>query len=155
MVELEKFQGHIVLYCKGHYGPKNGMDVPEFLEGLKRIWAIRCGYAYEHTASDTLSYIADDMWKIISTSMPERLEYITSQMHRQLCGWFLPKGLNAIESIVWYYRGILSDLKVKDINDGKSITLVKLPKPMCRVFNRIVAGNGKYEDYWIIDPKKD
>ena len=44
MIQLENFEGHLVLYCKGWYSVK---DV-EFLVGLRRIWAVRCGFDVEH-----------------------------------------------------------------------------------------------------------
>lgn len=159
MVELDKFQGHIVLYCKGQYGPREGMDTSQFFEGLKRIWAIRCGYDYEYTSSDVLSFIADDMYKIIIDCLPQRLEHIMSQMHRQLCNksFYIPDNLNTIESVVWYYRSVLSNMQIRDTNKetNELIDLIKLPAKLPDIFNRIIAGDGEYKDYWLINPKED
>ncbi len=71
MITLKKFQKHIVLYCKGQYNIPKGEK--GFFEGLKMIWAIRCGYDYEQTSKDTLAYIANDMYSIISKCLPHKL----------------------------------------------------------------------------------
>lgn len=40
MVTLDNFEGHLTLYCKGHYA----VNKVDFLTGLRRIWAVRCGF---------------------------------------------------------------------------------------------------------------
>ena len=59
--KVNTIQGHIILYCKNHYQVK---DV-SFIEGLKRIWAIKCGYDYNEADNSMLEYIADDLFNII------------------------------------------------------------------------------------------
>jgi hypothetical protein len=151
-IELEAFQGHIVLYCKGHY------KHDDFFEGLKMIWAIRCGYDYEYTSKDTLSYIAMDMYEIIAKTQPDRLPYLMEQLHRNLVprwkGDYV-ENLSPIEAIIWQYRIMLCNMQVKERDNvtGKYKWLVKLPKPKKRIFNRILRGNGEYHDYFEIDGK--
>lgn len=147
MIHLETFQGHIVLYCKGHY------HIPEegFFEGLKMIWAIRCGYDYGQCSSDVLGFIANDMHEIIQKTSPNSLHYLMDTIHRELSreSPFKPENMSPIEALIWEYRGFLSNLKVKerDPESEEFITLVELPKPNPKVFNRILKSEGEYEDY--------
>jgi hypothetical protein len=158
MIELDKFQGHIVLYCKCHYNSPDGEK--GFFEGLKKIWAVRCGYDYSLTGNDTLTYIADDMYNIISACMPDKLTNLMSRIHREINPMVLiskPKDMIPIEAIIWEYRSILSNLQVKRKHENKDeyIEIVKLPDPMPEVFNRILAGKGEYGDYKLIELKLD
>lgn len=150
MVILEKFQKHIVLYCKGQY------YIPEgdkgFFEGLKMIWAIRCGYDYEYTSKDTLTYIANDMFNIIMQCKPEKLEFFMDKIHREInpiSNWTKPKDLTHIEAIIWEYRSILSGMQIREKPEGEKRYkwLVYLGKPQPRLFNRILKGKGEYKDY--------
>lgn len=148
-IELEAFQGHIVLYCKGHY------KFTDFFDGLKRIWAIRCGYDYEYTSKDTLSFVAMDMYEIIAKTEPDRLPYLMEQLHRNLVprwsGDYV-ENLSPIEAVIWQYRIILSNMQVRERDKvtGRLYPLVKLPKAKKRIFNRILRGKGEYHDYFRI-----
>ena len=51
-VTLTPFQGHIILYCKLHYG----VDGVSFIEGFKRLWAVKCK---SNDDDDMLDYIAN------------------------------------------------------------------------------------------------
>lgn len=147
MIELEKFQKHIVLYCKGQYNfPKGDKG---FFEGLKIIWAIRCGYDYEHCSSDVLSYIANDMYKIISKCMPNKLPHLMELLHIELTsGIGKPHNLTPIEAVVHEYRSLLSNMQVKERVGKKYKWIIKLDKPQPRLFNRILKNKGKYGDYY-------
>lgn len=147
-IELDDFQGHIVLYCKSHYKYPKGEK--GFFEGLKMIWAIRCGYEYELTSYDSLIYIANDMYSIIKKCEPKRLQYFMETIHREIVwGIGKPENLTPIEAIIWEYRSVLQNLQVKERFEGKKRLkwIVKLPKPKKQVFNRILNGNGRYDDY--------
>lgn len=148
-IELDKIQGHIVLYCKGHYD----IEKINFFEGLKMIWAIRCGYDYKHTSTDTLIYIANDMYKIISKCMPGKFSSLMDNLHRELV-WKIgkPKDMSAIESLIWEYGSMLSNMQIRYLPEGKKKYqwIVKLPKSKKQVFNRILRGNGRYTDYELI-----
>jgi len=150
MVILEKFQKHIVLYCKGQY------YIPEgdkgFFEGLKMIWAIRCGYDYEYTSKDTLTHIANDMFNIIMQCKPEKLNFFMDKIHREInpiSNWTKPKDLTAIEAIIWEYRSILSNMQIKEKPEGKKRYkwIINLSKPQPKLFNKILKGKGEYRDY--------
>lgn len=150
MVILEKFQKHIVLYCKGQY------YIPEgdkgFFEGLKMIWAIRCGYDYEYTSKDTLTHIANDMFNIIMQCKPEKLNFFMDKIHREInpiSNWTKPKNLTAIEAIIWEYRSILSNMQIKEKPEGKKRYkwIINLSKPQPKLFNKILKGKGEYRDY--------
>jgi hypothetical protein len=147
-IELETFQGHIVLYCKGHY------KYDDFFEGLKRIWAIRCGYDYELTSTDTLSYIAMDMYDILKKAQAKRMDYVMEQLHRNLVTnrFNETKNFTPIQSVIWEYRRHISDMQIKEVDKEKRryYWLVKLPTPKKRVFNRILSGKGVYQDYYLI-----
>jgi hypothetical protein len=148
-IELEPFQGHIVLYCKGHYKYK------DFFDGLTRIWAIRCGYDYEYSSKDVLSFVAMDMYEIITKTEPDRLQYLMEQLHRNLVprwsGDYV-ENLSPIEAIIWQYRIMLCNLRIKAIDPvtKRRTILVELPKPKKGIFNRILRGNGEYHDYFRI-----
>jgi hypothetical protein len=153
-IELDDFQGHIILYCKSHYNfPKTEKG---FFEGLKMIWAIRCGYDYELTGQDTLTYIANDMYRIIEKCLPTKIPYIMETMHRELV-WNIgkPENLTPIEAIIWEYHSHISQMQIKEKSEGKKRYqwIVKLPKPKKRIFNRILNGNGRYSDYDLITKK--
>lgn len=145
---LTPIQGHIILYCKGHYHYEN------FFEGLKMIWAIRCGYDYKYTSKDTLTYIANDMFEIIMLCKPERLQYFIETIHRGINESSLvysnSKELSPIESLIWQYRIILSNLQTKEKVKKNYRFIIKLPKSKKCVFNRILKGEGKYNDYKLI-----
>ena len=153
-IELETIKGHIVLYCKGHYKYK------DFFEGLKMIWAIRCGYDYELTTKETLSYIADELYEILlETQTPERMRYVMEQVHRNLEPFWaneFEKNLSPIQALIWQYRSHISNMQVRESfkDKGGYYTLIKLPKPNKKVFNRILKGKGEYGDYYLIKDKK-
>jgi len=145
MIKLEEFDGHIVLYCKGWYYQDN----VDFLVGLRRIWAIRCGYDYQEDDKSADEYIADRLFGIIVQTNP-KLDFVHFQrrLHNELSKTFLStyKDLNSIECLIKIYRSELVILQIKD--DRK--TLVKLPNPKKRVFSRILKGKGEYNDYKLI-----
>lgn len=152
MITLEdKFHGHLILYCKGAYKVKT----EDFFEGLKKIWAIRCGYDYNQTNRDVLRYIANDMYEIISICAPKKLPHIIGILHQELSptasSFGKPENMLPIEAIIWEYRGALNNLKVREHNEkGKIYWIIKLPKPQRQLFNRILRGKGRYEDYKLV-----
>lgn len=149
MIILDKFKAHIVLYCKHHYEIPNGDK--GFFEGLKMVWAIRCGYDYKFTSEDTMSYVANDMYEIIQTCLPDKISFLMNVLHREIGNqaFWKPKDMLPIEALIWEYRRVLCDLQVKEQDkvSKKWRTLVKLPKPQRQLFNRILRGNGKHNDY--------
>lgn len=159
-MELNKFQGHIVLYCKGHYTFPEGDK--GFFEGLKMIWAIRCGYDYNLTTMDTLTYIANDMYEILEKCMSiDKISNLIKKLHSEINPIYpgyanKPKDMSPIEAIIWEYRSMLNNLKIKEKDKitEEYIDLVKLPEPIPEIFNRILKGKGEYGDYWLIEPKK-
>lgn len=150
-VDLEVFQGHIVLLCKGHYD----YDC-DFFEAIGRIWAIRCGWDYEHFTDDTYEYIADDMYNIILQCFPDNLRHIQRNIHKNLT-WSIgrPKDLTPIKALIWEYRSVISGMQIKEKPEGRMNYrfMVKLPRPKRNIFNRILRGDGKYKDYWRIEKK--
>jgi len=151
MIKLEKFQGHIVLYCKGHYQGNN----VDFVKGLQRIWAIRCGCEQELINDSANEYIADEMYKIIETTIPKKIPYLIPRMHKTLASrplFFTDDNLSAIEKIIKFYKSEIMMLKVRVRAEGKKrhSTLVKLPKPQKRLFKKIVKGEGEYSDYNLV-----
>jgi hypothetical protein len=145
MVNLDVFQGHIILYCKGHYKVKTD----KFFEGLKRIWAVRCGYDYEHSSSDILVYVANDMYRIIAACQPERLSYLMEVIHKEVGNqaFYKPQNMTPIEAIIWEYRSIISNLQVREKVDNKWKLLINIPKLKKQIFNRILNGNYRNDDY--------
>ena len=146
-IKLDPWEGHVILYCKNWYYTK-GTD-QDFFEGLKNIWAIRCGV--DKFGDEAYQYIANSMYKTIAKCEPKRLEWIHEQLHNDLCRSFSrPDGLHPIQQIIWFYRSILSNLQIRE----NGVVLIELPKPNKRVMKRIVRGNGRHSDYYLIDLKK-
>lgn len=145
MIKLEEFDGHIVLYCKGWYY----QDDVDFLVGLRRIWAIRCGYDYQENDKSADEYIADRMFNIIVQANP-KLDFVHFQkrLHEELSKDYLSlyQDLNVIEKLIKIYKSELMMLQIKD--DKK--TLIKLPSAKNRIFSKIIKGNGEYNDYKLI-----
>lgn len=141
MVTLDSFEGHLVLYCKGHYA----VNKVDFLTGLRRIWAVRCGFDVEHIDKSIDEYIANALYKIVKKVKPNKVEYLFELIHKEVSKTYLStyEGLNTIETLIMIYRSELWDTQVKD----KGKTLIKLPKPQKRLFKKIVSGKGEYTDY--------
>jgi hypothetical protein len=74
-------------------------------------------------------------------------------VHREIV-WQIgkPENLSPIESLIWEYRCILSNMQIKEKPKGKKRYqwIVKLPNHKTRVFERILRGNGRYKDYELI-----
>jgi len=145
MEKLDKFQGHVVLYCKSHYSVK---DV-DFITGLQRIWAVRCGFDVGSINKSILEYIADDMYRVLQKTNPSKLEYLWQIIHKELSeNTFIKQyeDLTSIERLIMVYQNEISMLQVKD--SGK--VLIELPKPQKQLFKRIVRGNGRFKDYELV-----
>lgn len=151
MIQLEEtFDGHIILYCKGHYNLKE----VDFITGLQRIWAVRCGISVEQIRPSMNEYIADKLHEIFAKCSPQKLNYFHQILNKGLCDDWSYKGLSAIERVIMIYRNELSQLKIRESKakiSGKPmsgyVTLIKLPKPQKRLFKKIVKGKGEYNDY--------
>ena len=141
MVTLDSFEGHLVLYCKGHYS----VNKVDFLTGLRRIWAARCGFDVEHIDKSSDEYIANALYKTLKKVKPNKIEYLFELIHKEVSKTYLStyEGLNTIETLIMIYRGELWDTQVKD----KNKIILKLPKQQKRLFNKIVSGKGEYTDY--------
>ena len=141
MVKLDNFEGHLVLYCKGHYS----VNKVDFLIGLRRIWAVRCGFDVEHIDKSIDEYIANALYKTLKKVKPNKVEYLFELIHKEVGKTYLSTyaGLSTIETLIMIYRNELWDAQVKD----KNKTILKLPKPQKRLFKKIVSGKGEYTDY--------
>lgn len=150
IVLKEKFDGHIILYCKGHYGAL--LDV-SFFEGLRRIWAVRCGIEVQYINKRFDEYIANHMLDIIKLVQPKRMDWIYETLHKHLVNpapW-VDKDLTPIELVIRHYGDILSNLQINErLDDGSLINLVSLPKPQKGLFNRIINGKAKKDDYSLV-----
>lgn len=148
IIVLDPIQGQMVLFCKGHYKKHNASQ----LEGLRRIWAVRCGLLDEHTADGgSDEYIADELFRIIKQVAPIRAERMWETLHRQLARPdYQYQDLNPIEMMIMVYRSELFGLQVREKVEGRWQWLIKFPKPKKQVFNRILRGNARYDDYKLI-----
>ena len=137
-IELDAIQGYIVLYCKGWYRTKKSID---FIDGLRRIWEIRCGLP--KCGQEIDKYIANAMFKTIKICRPDQTN-LFELLHDSL-DWNVscPSDSTPIQKVIWFYKDVLSNLQIKE---NKQI-LVRLPKPKKQVFKRIISGNGRFEDY--------
>ena len=145
MQELLGINGHIVLYCKNHYKHSNSI-----IEDLKKIWAIRCGYDYDSKDNTMVKNIIDNLYMILKPYISNEQRF-QENLHEHLLSWMY-KDLNTAERLIYFYCSELANLQVrKQISDKKWEWIVKLPKPKKKLFNRILAGNGKYDDYKLIN----
>lgn len=143
-VNLTPFQGHIVLYCKLHYG----VDGVSFIDGFKRLWTAKCK---EDGSDDMLDYIANYLFEIICTVSEFDVVEFQSRLHLSLFE-YNPKKKSAIELIISFYIFQLSKLKTSEYDSisGKIKMLLTLPNPKKRVFNKIISGKGDYIDYKLL-----
>ena len=148
MIIPDKIQGHIILYCKGHYQDRTGKV--DFITGLQRIWAVRCGLNLEHINKNMKEYIASELYRIILLTTPKKSEYMWEILHKGLVDEWNYKELSAIDrAIMTYYKEIMM-LQVREISGNKRKTLIKLPRPQKQALKRIVRGNFKSGDYNLI-----
>ena len=143
-VNLTPFQGHIILYCKLHYG----VDDVSFIDGFKRLWIAKCK---EDGSDDMLDYIANYLFEIICTVSDFDAVEFQSRLHLSLFE-YNPKKKSAIELIISFYIFQLSNLKTSEYDSisGKIKMLLTLPNPKKRVFNKIISGKGDYIDYKLL-----
>ena len=143
MITLEKFQAHIVLYCKGHYNVK---DV-DFLVGLRRIWAVRCGLSVEHISRRADESIADEMYRILEQTIPQKMPYLYQGIHRDIANNWKFGNLLPLECLIMMYKNEIHMTQTREKINKNYQWLIKLPKPQKRLFKRIVNGKGEYNDY--------
>ncbi len=144
----DHFDGHLIFYCKGVYYQKN----VSFIEGLRKIWAIRCGYEYKEGDKSADEYIANHLLDIIKIVSPSRLDYLYKTIHREInYSYRFPANANSLERIILMYRSQIMDLQVREKVNNRWGWIVKLPNPKQRLFTRILKGKGKYDDYKLIN----
>ena len=143
-VTLTPFQGHIIVYCKLHYG---GDDV-SFIDGFKRLWAVKC----KSNDDDMLDYIANYLFTIICIVSDFDAVEFQKRLHLSLFE-YNPRKKSAIELIISFYIFQLANLKIAKYNpiSGKTKMLINLPKTKKRVFKRILEGKGDYNDYNLLN----
>lgn len=148
MVTLENFEGHLVLYCKGHYSVKN----VDFLTGLRRIWAVRCGFDVEHIDKSMDEYVANALYKTLKKLEPNKMDYLFELIHKEVGKTYLStyEGLDTIETLIMIYRNQIRQVAVREKVGEKYKQTVKLPNPQKRLFKRIVSGKGEYNDYKLV-----
>lgn len=133
-------EGHLILYCKNNY------DVPDvdFITGIQRIWAVRCGYDNDNIDDSSLEYIADELYNIIVKTLPD-FDCVRFQkdLHKSLYNkYYVYNEIPFSHTIILSYRNQLMQLQIRTDHE----TLIQLPEMNKELFKRIVAGNGKYED---------
>jgi hypothetical protein len=145
-IELRGIEGHIILYLKNRY------SVPDvgLLEGLRKIWAIRCGYDYDEKDKSSDEYIANELWRIFKLTMPDKIDFFMNIIHREINSTWRFDTVIPLERLIYIYCSELSGLTVREKIGEKYHTLIILPKPKKRVFKRILRGNGRYKDYELI-----
>lgn len=144
IIEIDGFEGHIVLYCKGHYKTDN------VLEGFRKIWAIRHGYPYDNNKADknVMRYVADTLLQIIKKINNDDLGLdIFEGVHRSLNNSFRLKTHSPIELLVIHYTFIIQHSQIKMIVGDGELPFIKLPEPDYHLFEKILSGNGEYNDY--------
>ncbi len=150
MKKLSTFDGHIVLWSKGHYSADDEVSI---FDEIKRIWAIRCGIDFEHVDNYSYEYIANRLYKILVACEPNKEKYLHELIHKALTSSIgYPEGLSHIEKLIYFYRSEISNIQIYDVNreTGEKLTLIELPDPQPEVFKRITNGVGLHKDYDLI-----
>jgi hypothetical protein len=142
---LSTFDGHLVLWCKGHYTAEKEVSL---FDELKRIWAIRCGLDFEHVDNYSFEYIANRLYKILVACEPQKEKYIHELIHKELTSSIgYPDNLTPIQKLIWINRSQIGALQIYDINGQDKKTLIDLPNSQFEIFKRITNGGGEYGDY--------
>jgi hypothetical protein len=144
MKKIIGIDGHIILYCKNHYKHSKSL-----IEDLKKIWAVRCGYDYNVNDNSMVINIANNLYRILKPTI-ENNERFQENLHDHIFS-NLYKDLNTAERIILFYCSELCNLQVKQKINNKWTKLIKLPKPKKQIFNRILRGNGRYNDHKLIN----
>lgn len=142
MKEVSPFEGHLILYCKNNY---NVPDV-DFITGIQRIWAVRCGYDNDCIDDSSLEYIADELYEIITKTLPD-FDCVRFQknIHKAIYCDLTDMPFN--HKIIRAYR---NEIMMLQCLNGDEI-LIQLPQANKELFKRIVAGKGEYNDYELIN----
>ena len=147
-LEIKAIEGHVVLYCKGHYSFAGN----DWLVGIRRIWATRWGLLNEHTEDKGADeYIANELFKLFKLLNPVKAEYFHEIMHKEICDNFRYEGLNSLERLILLYRSEIQMVQIREKRGKRYYFLVKLPNPKKKVFERILKGKGEYNDYKLIN----
>ncbi len=141
------FDGHLILYCKMQYDVKN----VDLLTGLRRIWAIRCGYDYKQHDKSCDRYIANHLFEIYKELLPEKAARFYEIIHSEIENDFRYEGLTPIERLIYLYTSDIAHTQVREKVGSKYRAIIRLPRPLKRVMKRIVRGNGRYGDYKLIE----
>lgn len=142
MITINDFQGHLTLLCKGHYKYK------DIFAAFRMIWAIRCGYDYQEEKNNFVDqHIANELYDIVKKLCPHKISYLHELIHKELSNSWRYENLTPLECIILIYRSEIMMVEVKSKVGKKWKNFIKLPKPKKQVFNRILRGNGRYEDY--------
>lgn len=146
MIQLKGFQGHMLLYCKRHYSMDN------FLLGLRRIWALRCGLDNIHTENGQADrYIANALYDLLKIVAPEKLGYFHEILHSEMTNELLYNGLKPIERLIIIYANELAFAQIRKKIDGNYVPIIQLPEPNQPLFERIISGKAEYSDYKLVE----
>lgn len=148
----EKFDGHIILYCKGQYN----VDNVNLIEGLRNIWAVRCGI-HQNSNFNKLKYdefIANRLFSILTLIIPDKIPYINEMLIRDLVRINNEEN-TPIEVVILCYTRYIADLEIfKLMGDyceiATFVKLVELPEPQNELFDRIIRGNALKGDYELV-----
>ena len=142
------FDGHIILYCKLHYKCSK-----EFIEGLRIIWSIRCGYDYIPNDKSVDESIANKLYDLLTVISPNKIKHLQETIHNEIGNNFRYEDCTALETLIYIYVGKISTKLIKEKVGKYYHTIIQLPKPKKRLFNRILKGKGTYKDYYLIESK--
>lgn len=138
------FDGHIILLCKNHYN-----ITTDLFESLKMIWAIKCGYNYDKDDNSSIKYIMNSLYKILIPTINDHVRFQENLHETLIHSWY--RDLTIEQRVLMHYIHEIQNLQIKEkLPNGKWETIIELPKPQKRLFNRILRGNGLFNDYKLI-----
>lgn len=145
IIEFKDFDGHIILFCKNHYQS----DISN-IEGLRRIWALRCGYDYVEGSQSSDRFIANKLYEILKTILSKKHEFFYEILHYEIERRDRHEDSNPIETLISIYFSEIAFASVKDEKDGIITKKVILPKPQKKLFNKILNGTCSHDDYDLV-----
>jgi len=117
------------------------------LKAIRRIWAIRCGYDYDKEDKSSDRYIANELCKIFKQLNPVKFDYFFERIHSEINNNFRYEDLNSLERLILMYKSEIMIIQIREKQGKEYIDLIKLPIPNKPLFEKIISGNGEYNDY--------
>lgn len=96
-------------------------------------------------------YIANELCSIFKELNPKKYEYFFEIIHAEIDNEFRYKGLNPLERLILMYKSEIMMIQVKQKEGDNYINLINLPESNTSLFEKIIRGEGEYNDYKLME----